>query len=198
MRFGMTTDTGDLDGAVTSRQDNVVLDRADVEAAFREFTGRIQQVPPMYSALKVKGRKLYELARKGETVERPPRTIDIHRFDLLEWDNPCAVFRVHCSKGTYVRTLVEDVGRRLSYGAVLSRLEREAVGGFTIQDSIQWDEVVTMNREQLLSRAIPPEKIETINSGQVQEAKHAVSQNNNHLQNVKRIITKMKELLFKA
>ena len=134
-RLGISTDTGDAEGEIVERRP-VEVSTSAVRAAMAGLTGEIEQVPPMYSALRHQGRRLYELARAGETVERQPRSIRIFRFDLLELDGDRLVFEVHCSKGTYVRTLAEDLGKALGCGAHLTALRRTAVQQFDAAQSL--------------------------------------------------------------
>ncbi len=134
-KLGVTTDTGDAEGEIIDSRP-VDVSETDVRAAMTGLTGDIEQVPPMYSALRHEGRRLYELARAGETVERKPRSIRILRFELLELDGDRLTFEVHCSKGTYVRTLAEDLGAALGCGAHLTALRRTAVQQFDAAQSI--------------------------------------------------------------
>ncbi len=136
VRLGVTTDTWDAEGDVVHEADAAGITREAVEAALSGFVGRILQVPPMYSAVKRRGKPLYRLARKGITVEREPREIEIHSLDLEIWQPPEAVLRVHCSKGTYVRALAHDLGERLGVGGYLSALERTAVGHLRVEDAL--------------------------------------------------------------
>ena len=129
-RLGASTDTGDADGEVVTTAEVPERSEADWQATLDRFLGESEQVPPMYSALKRDGRRLYELARKGETVERPPRKIVISAIELLEAAGRRLVFRVTCSKGTYVRTLVEDIAGVAGTVAHTRRLHRESVAGF--------------------------------------------------------------------
>jgi tRNA pseudouridine55 synthase len=131
IRLDVTTSTGDLDGEVTARFPvNVTHD--EVEAVMKEFTGDILQTPPMYSAIKHQGQPLYKLARAGVELPRAPRRIFISSLVLVGLDGNELKVRVHCSKGTYVRVLAEDIGRKLGCGGSLSALRREAVGGFSL------------------------------------------------------------------
>ncbi len=132
MRLGVTTTTGDTEGEITATAP-VDCDGAQVAAALDRFRGPIEQVPPMYSALKRDGRPLYEYARAGIEIERQARKVSIHALDLVSHTGATVVFRVRCSKGTYVRTLAEDIGHALGCGAHLCGLRREAVGDFSIQ-----------------------------------------------------------------
>ena len=128
MRLGVETDSYDLDGQVVSERSVPELDMAAVQAACDQFTGAIQQIPPMVSAVKVGGERLYKKARKGETVERAPRNVVVAGFDVLDYSAPDARVRITCSSGTYVRSLCHDVGQTLACGAVLASLRRLAVG----------------------------------------------------------------------
>lgn len=132
LRLGVRTATGDAEGEVLEER-TVAVDRAGLEAALARFRGEIEQVPPMYSALKRDGRPLYELARRGETVERAARRVTIHRLALVSFDPPEAVIEVDCSKGTYVRTLAEDIGAALGCGAHLTGLRRTRIGRFDLE-----------------------------------------------------------------
>lgn len=138
MRLGLRTTTGDAEGEVIDTRP-VECDRAAVEAALVCFTGEIVQVPPMYSALKRDGKPLYEYARAGQTVEREGRNVTIHALDLLACELPDVTFRVTCSKGTYVRTLAEDIGEALGCGAHLTMLRRTGVGALTLEHAVTLD-----------------------------------------------------------
>jgi tRNA pseudouridine55 synthase len=139
-RLGVTTRTGDAEGEVLERKP-VRADAAAVERALAAFRGEIEQVPPMYSALKHQGRPLYVLARRGESIERAPRRVRIHELELLGREGDLLELRVLCSKGTYVRTLVEDIGRALGCGAHLASLRRTAASGFRIGDAVALDAI---------------------------------------------------------
>ena len=131
LKLGLETDTQDSTGQVLAERP-VTCDRAAVEAVLEGFRGDILQVPPMYSALKVNGKKLYQLARKGKTVERKPRPITIFGLDILRQDAPDHyTIQVTCSKGTYIRTLCHDIGQALGCGGAMSALRRTRVGPFT-------------------------------------------------------------------
>ncbi|HET58970.1 MAG TPA: tRNA pseudouridine(55) synthase TruB [Chloroflexi bacterium] len=135
MQLGANTDTYDAEGVVTGTFDVNVTEEEFVKA-LEKFTGEIEQVPPPYSAVKVRGRKAYDMARKGETVELEPRTVTVHELELLEWAPPEAVVDVFCSSGTYVRSLAYDLGAHLGCGAHLIGLRRTRSGQFTLRNAI--------------------------------------------------------------
>jgi tRNA pseudouridine55 synthase len=140
LRLGITTRTGDAEGEVIEERP-VEVDEAAFAAVLPAFRGEQQQVPPMYSALKKDGRPLYELARQGIEVERAARTITIHALDLLEFAAPRARIRVRCSKGTYIRTLAEDIGKALCCGAHLTALRRTGVADLQLPRALTLEEI---------------------------------------------------------
>lgn len=135
MQLGVTTTTGDAEGEVLQRRP-VSVTPADIEAELPKFRGDIEQVPPMYSALKRDGQPLYKLARAGEVVEREARSVTINRLQLLSLDGECARIAVSCSKGTYIRTLVEDLGEALGCGAHVIELRRTQAGPFELSQTV--------------------------------------------------------------
>ena len=135
LRLGMTTDTEDVTGTVLEEKE-VNITRERVDAVLEQFRGEILQVPPMYSALKVNGQKLCDLARKGREVERKPRPITIHQLELLEMGENTLRLRVRCSKGTYIRTLCKDIGLALDCGGCMAELRRVTAGEYTIEESV--------------------------------------------------------------
>jgi len=143
-QLGETTTTGDAEGDVTS-QTTVDVGLVDIEAVIKQFTGRIEQIPPMHSAVKVKGQRLYKLARNGREVERSARIIEIESLDLVEFDGHRLIFDVRCSKGTYIRTLAEDMGRALGCGAFLADLQRTGVHPFWHQKCYTLDDLNDMS-----------------------------------------------------
>ena len=130
VQLGVTTTTGDAEGEVLEQRDCSAVTQAQIEAALQQFQGEIEQIPPMYSALKHEGQRLYKLARQGVEVERKPRKITIYSTTLESFDNGVLNMQVHCSKGTYVRTLAEDIGEALGCGAHVTQLRRLAVGPY--------------------------------------------------------------------
>jgi tRNA pseudouridine55 synthase len=136
VHLGSTTDTFDSEGKITSSGSVDDISEEQFEQALSQFVGEIQQVPPPYSAIKVQGRKAYEMAREGEEVELQPRTIQVYSLELLEWNPPEAVIDVFCSSGTYVRSLANDLGVELGCGAHLVGLRRTKSGRFTLRDAV--------------------------------------------------------------
>lgn len=135
LQLGATSSTGDTEGEITE-QGPVLATREQVLATLAQFLGQISQVPPMYSALKHQGRALYEYARAGVEIERAPRQVQIHSLQLEELDGTQMRIRVSCSKGTYIRTLAEDIGQALGCGAYLTQLRRTDTGGFTLDGAL--------------------------------------------------------------
>ena len=135
LRLGMTTDTEDIFGTVLTEQDAFVT-ASRLEEVLEQFRGEILQVPPMYSALKINGQKLVDLARKGKTVERQPRPITIHELRLLGMEADGIHLRVRCSKGTYIRTLCKDIGEALGCGGCMAALRRVSAGEYTIGEAV--------------------------------------------------------------
>jgi tRNA pseudouridine55 synthase len=158
IRLGVTTETQDLSGAVLETRPVPALDAAALEAALAPFTGVIRQVPPMYSALRRGGKRLYELARQGVEVEREPREVTIHSIRLESLALPDLVIRIRCGKGTYVRTLAADLGTALGCGAALAALVRTRVGPFALEAAVPWDELrEARSGERLWPRLLPPD-----------------------------------------
>lgn len=153
IRLGIVTDTYDALGTVLQER-SVEVDRAAVEAALVDFRGPILQVPPMYSALKRDGQPLYRLARRGVTVEREPRTVEIHRLDLIGWEPPCLTVEVACSPGTYIRSLAHDLGERLGCGAHMDALTRLASGDFRLEEAVP---LAALTNERLPALLLPPD-----------------------------------------
>ena len=140
LRCGYSTETQDTSGRVTA-QTGISPTEDELTDVLPEFTGEISQIPPMYSAIKVSGKKLYELARKGETVERKPRTVNISELSLVGHDGDDFVLSVSCSKGTYIRTLCNDIGERLGCLACMSALRRTNAGPFDVRDAHTLSEI---------------------------------------------------------
>ena len=155
MRLGVVTDTQDMTGNVL-RESPVHVTREELEAVMRQFLGDYDQIPPMYSALKVQGKKLYELAREGRVIERKPRRVQILGLELrgMEEDGIHVHVRVHCSKGTYIRTLCHDIGERLGCGAAMEKLIRTRVGVFKIEDALTLAQVEVCVQNQKIDHLI--------------------------------------------
>ena len=147
LRLGTVTDTQDSTGTVLEKRP-VTVTEAEFRDILPKFTGEIAQIPPMYSAIKVDGKKLYELARAGKEIERKPREITIFSLDLLEFTGETAKIRVHCSKGTYIRTLCHDIGAALGCGGCMEALRRTAAGEYTLADSVELDTLLNAERPE--------------------------------------------------
>ena len=141
LRLGLTTDTEDVTGTVLAQRD-VGISEEEFLGILPQFRGKIQQIPPMYSALKVNGQKLCDLARKGKEVERQPREIEIFQLECLEFNGDTARLRVHCSKGTYIRTLCKDIGEALGCGGCMAALRRVQAGEYTIDEAVPLEELL--------------------------------------------------------
>ena len=157
IQLGMTTDTLDTTGTVLTRS-GVRVSKAQVEQALGAFRGDILQVPPMYSALSKNGVRLYELARRGEEVERQARPVTIYRLELTEFDGQTqeCTLNVLCSKGTYIRSLADDLGRMLGCGAVMSGLRRTYAAGFSLEDCVTLDALSELAQQGKLSQCMIP------------------------------------------
>ena len=158
LTLGTSTDTEDKTGAVLSESD-AIPDEAAVRAILSRFRGEIEQIPPMYSAIKVGGRKLMDLARRGETVEREPRTVTVYRLEAEKIDERNYALDAVVSKGTYIRTLCADIGRALGCGGMMSALLRVEACGFTLEGAATPDELAEMTEEERLARLIPAEEL---------------------------------------
>jgi len=156
LRLGVTTDTLDAAGRETGRVDEVRVRREDLEAILPRFTGEIQQMPPLYSAKKVRGERMYRLARRGEAVERQPVAVRVHSLELLEFAPPFARLRTVCSKGTYARSLCDDIGRALGCGGHLHALVRTRAGRFRMDGAISLGQLETYAAEERLAEALIP------------------------------------------
>jgi len=153
MILGRTTDTQDAQGKVLTKCE-VNLDRETIIEYINKFIGETEQIPPMYSAVKVNGRKLYELAREGMEVERKARKIIIYSIDILSIENNIVTIDVLCSKGTYIRTLCEDIGNSLCVGAYMNKLKRLKSGSFTVENSYTCEELIKLKEEDRLEEAL--------------------------------------------
>ncbi len=154
MKLGESTDTQDAYGKIIEICDDISVERNQVESVLKSFSGKTLQEPPMFSALKHKGKPLYKLARKGIEIERKLREINISLIEMLDFDLPYVTFRARCSKGTYIRTLCHDMGKKLGTGAHLFELERTAIGNFHISDSISPDKLHDVIRGESEEKSI--------------------------------------------
>ena len=153
LRFGLSTDTEDISGTVLEERE-VSISEDDFLGVIPKFRGKIQQIPPMYSALKVNGQKLYDLARKGKEVERQPREIEIFKLECLEFNGNEARLLVHCSKGTYIRTLCKDIGDALGCGGCMAALRRVTAGEYTIDEAVPLDKLVAAENPESYLRPV--------------------------------------------
>ena len=154
--LGKTTDTQDITGEVLEEKSTEDLTEEKVREAIEEFIGDYEQIPPMYSALKVNGKKLYELAREGKVIERKARPVMILVFLILEMDLPRVRMEVSCSKGTYIRTLCHDIGEKLGCGGCMESLIRTRVSAFRIEDAKTLDEIEALKQEGMLEKILVP------------------------------------------
>lgn len=152
MRLGVVTDTLDLTGKVLREADWKAIDRHLMEVVLKRFTGRISQVPPMFSAIKRDGQPLYKLARQGREVERQPREVEISSLELLSFEPPLVGIRVVCSRGTYIRSLADDIGAELGCGAALQELRRTASGPFEISSAVTLEDLEEAGRTATIDR----------------------------------------------
>ncbi|MGN0388555.1 MAG: tRNA pseudouridine(55) synthase TruB [Suilimivivens sp.] len=159
LRLGITTDTQDATGKVLAEKE-VSVSEEEVRAVIASFEGEQLQIPPMYSALKVNGKKLYELAREGKEIERKARPIVVHEIEILSENMPEFTIRVKCSKGTYIRAICHDIGQKLSCGGVMVSLKRTKVGNFGIEDAYTLSQIEDMAKEgKLCEILLPVEKV---------------------------------------
>ncbi|MDE1949684.1 MAG: tRNA pseudouridine(55) synthase TruB, partial [Burkholderiales bacterium] len=154
LRLGQRTSTADGEGEVIEEH-AVAADAAAIEAALALFRGPIEQLPPMHSALKHQGRALYEYARAGVEVERAPRAVTIHALDIVRWQSPTLVIDVCCSKGTYIRSLAEDIGRALGCGAHLAALRRTGSGALGLEAAITIEALAEIDESDRAARLLP-------------------------------------------
>ena len=151
--LGTTTDTEDTSGTILEQKE-VHISETEFLSILPRFRGKIMQVPPMYSALKVNGQKLVDLARKGKTVERQPREIEIFQLDLVEFSGNTARLRVRCSKGTYIRTLCKDIGEALGCGGCMAQLRRVQAGEYTIEESVPLQVLLEAENPEIYLRPV--------------------------------------------
>ncbi|MDP5273486.1 tRNA pseudouridine(55) synthase TruB [Chengkuizengella axinellae] len=158
LKLGISTDTEDMTGTVIEQMEQVKVTKEQLQQTISSFVGEIEQIPPMYSAVKINGKKLYELARKGEEVERKARSVTIHKIDLLQFDLdqkfPEVKFKVLCSKGTYIRTLCVDIGKELNIPATMLSLVRTATGNIQLEDCLTIEEIEKLVEEDELNHKL--------------------------------------------
>lgn len=158
LRLGITTDTEDITGAVLGTSDKIPSE-SEVLSAISSFVGEIMQTPPMYSALKVGGKKLCDLAREGKEIERKPRPVTVHSIRAEKIDEKRYLLDVHCSKGTYIRTLCADIGKKLGTGGCMETLERSRASVFTLDDAHTLSELEAMTDEERDALTVPVERV---------------------------------------
>jgi tRNA pseudouridine55 synthase len=153
VRLGATSDTNDRTGQVAIQESGRKIQVAEIESALKKFTGRIEQIPPMYSAKKIAGQKLYELARAGKTIERAPVPVEVYAINCVSYDYPSLTLDIHCGSGTYIRAIARDLGTELGCGAYLEELERTAVGPFGIEEAVK---LADLDQNNWANRLISP------------------------------------------
>lgn len=135
IELGKTTDTHDITGAVVTQTESKIFELSELERVCNSFIGEIDQTPPMYSAVKIKGQRLYKMARRGESVERKPRKVMIRNIEIIEYQHPFLTVKVRCSRGTYIRALADDMGKKLNCGGCLNALTRTRIGSYKIENA---------------------------------------------------------------
>lgn len=163
IRLGVVTATDDLEGEVISQAPVSNLPLAQVALTLKQFTGKLSQIPPKYSAIQVQGKRLYDLARRGETVDVPARNVEVYKLEILEWrsgDYPELDVAIACSGGTYIRAIARDLGMALQTGGTLSGLIRTQSSGFSLLDSLTFDELTEQLQQETFSPIPPPEALQ--------------------------------------
>lgn len=158
LRLGFTSTTGDTEGEITKLSD-ISPKIEDIERVLAGLKGVHEQVPPMHSAVRIDGQRLYDLARQGIEVDREARRIEVYELDLVSYSGECLAISAKCSKGTYVRTLGEEIGKRLGCGAYLTELRRTAIGRFSVEAAVTPDALATMGEVSARKRLLPPETL---------------------------------------
>lgn len=186
IQLGVMTDTGDIEGSVIEEKAVPEVSQVQLQACLDSFVGEIEQVPPMYSALKVNGKKLYELAREGITIERKARNITIYAIECLDFKENLLTLDVRCSKGTYIRTLAEDIGHKLGCGGTVKELRRTAAGQFSLADAHAIEELQEMESDAAMQAIMiavdqplqdfPAMHISQFEAGLVQQGQQIASQ----------------------
>ena len=183
-QLGVTTTTGDKEGEILQTRDITPFDQAAIENILETFRGEIKQIPPMYSALKHNGQPLYKLARQGIDIKRKARDVTIHELKLIKFDKETLTLDIHCSKGTYIRTLAQDIGEALSCGAHLSMLRRTHVSPFNCEKLYSIEEIETLSKQNGLldillpiDSALPNLPHITLNNAQANQIKNGLKVN---------------------
>jgi tRNA pseudouridine55 synthase len=158
IKLGQTTNTYDAEGEITAERPFIHISKPAIEDALASFRGHINQLPPIYSAIKIKGQPMYKLAREGKEVERKPRPVTIYTLDMLDWTPPFLQLHVVCSTGTYIRSLAHDIGEALGCGGHITELRRTAIGSFQIDDAVSLDTLMSENWEPF---CLPPDRAVT-------------------------------------
>ena len=159
IRLGMVTATDDLEGEIISQAPVSNLPLEQVALTLKQFTGKLSQIPPKYSAIQVQGKRLYDLARRGETVEVPPRSVEVYKLEILEWrsgDYPEIDVAIDCSAGTYIRAIARDLGTALQTGGTLAGLIRTHSSGFSLSNSLTFDELIEQLKQETFTPIAPP------------------------------------------
>jgi tRNA pseudouridine55 synthase len=182
VRLGVATATYDGEGQVTATGDARAVTRADVEAALLRFTGRIQQFPPAYSAVKHQGKALYRYAREGKEAPREARTVNVYRIELLRFEPPTVELEIECGRGTYVRSIAHDLGQLLGCGGHLEALTRLRSGPFTIEDAMGLDELESAVRDDTWRELLlPPDRVLESWQAALLEGEHSLDVRNGRL-----------------
>ncbi len=155
MQLGVVTDSHDIDGNVIEEKQVPKISTKEIKKHAMNFLGEIEQIPPMVSAIKIGGKRLYKLAREGEVIDRKPRKIKVHEFEILKVELPDIWFRISCSRGTYVRTICHDFGQIIGCGAILAELTRTKIGNYSVEDSVPIDTIES--KEDVQKHIIPIE-----------------------------------------
>ena len=142
IRFGVETDSYDRTGEIVRTMNTNAIDMYDIKQNIEEMTGEIEQLPPMYSAKKVNGQRLYKLARQNKEVERKPVNITVYRAEIMNWETPFLKMKLRVSKGTYIRSYAHDLGKRIGCGAHLSELRRTAIGSYNVENAFRIPEFI--------------------------------------------------------
>ena len=160
VKLGTSTDTYDSEGMVTDRQDYMSVTLSDLQSILPEFSGEIDQIPPMYSAIKRHGQPLYKLARQGKTIPREPRKVQVYGLEMTAWSLPSLELKINCGSGFYARSLANDIGQRLGCGAHMTALRRERAGDFDIADSLSLDKLIaTAHDDWWMHHLIQPDHV---------------------------------------